>query len=340
MALFISDVQDCPAANTQGAEFLRRQTFSQLPDEILENIFLQDVLKDTDLCALALVNRRIGRLGQVSLYNEITLLLLQKERTLCFSRTLSKHPELGLSVWGARLAGQWHKREACFRKAQQLLKMLPALRTLVLTNFSCSEELASLLDIPMPHLRFISFPSEGGSSFVDEMARANSYLQIRRLWIEYVGDSKMDDDAHEWTHKSTALDALAGKSSLKHLDLERWFDSVLLNSSLLKVPHGLEKLTGVFTYSGRLTPKGTIDALEPLYSTLITLNLTYRKFMADLSGPVADFSCFVCLKSLTVDDSLCFETWSSDIPDNRCGLYKRLPSTLEVLQVSVLDLIC
>jgi hypothetical protein len=334
----ISEVQDYPAANTRGAKFRRRQTFSRLPDETLENIFLESILGSKDLCALALVSRRIRRLAQVSLYHQVSIPLLKKEN-ICFHRTLSEHPELGSYVWGACFYGQGrennkdYEREG-FRAAQQLLELLPALRTFDMKSFECSDELNCLFDIPMSHLHYLSFFNDGTSRSLHEVTKAISFPQLKRLHIENAAAT--DDDGDEWTRQGTALDALAGTSSLKDLDLDWWSDSVVLDSSLLKVPHALERLSCFFVYSGRFTPRGTIEALKPLYSTLVFLDITYLDFMADLSGPVADFSSFVSLKSLAVDDSLCFETWSNNRPDNRCGFYSRLPSSLGKLHVSVL----
>jgi hypothetical protein len=136
------------------------------------------------------------------------------------------------------------------------------------------------------------------------------------------------------------LEALGGTSSVEDLVLEGWIDSVILGSSLLKVPHALEKLTCGFHGTGNLTPAGTVNALRPLYSTLVFLDLSYYGFMDKLSGPVADFSVFLCLKTLAVDQSLCFTKSSSERPDERCGFYNRLPSTLKLLQVSVIDVLC
>jgi hypothetical protein len=93
MQFSLRDNQDSPAANTRGAKFRRSQIFSRLPDEILENIFLMDVLDHKDLCALTLVNHRTSSLAKVSLYNQVALRLLGAEY-IYFRRTLLEHPEL------------------------------------------------------------------------------------------------------------------------------------------------------------------------------------------------------------------------------------------------------
>jgi hypothetical protein len=335
----IPDFHDCPAANTRGAKFRRTQTFSRLPDEIVENIFLEDVLDESDLYALARVSRRISRLAKVSLYNLVDF-TLQDEAYRCFNRTLLEHPELGSYVWTAHLTvDSWEYSEENFEGIQQLLKLMPALRTLVLRHFECSYGPTSLFDISMPHLRDIYFFNNGISSSIHEITKALSFPQIKRLWIESEGSDKQDDDGVEWTRQGTVLNALTGTSSVKDLTLEDWVDSAVLCSALLKIPQALERLTCKLDYSGELTPKRTIEALAPLYSTLVCLDLCYHRYLADLSGPVADFSYFVCLTTLVVQHSLCFELSSAESPDERCGFYNRLPSTLEVLQVSLTDAI-
>jgi hypothetical protein len=133
---------------------------------------------------------------------------------------------------------------------------------------------------------------------------------------------------------------VAGTSSLKDLFLEFCVDTILDDSDLLRVPQALEKLTCSFLYSANLLPNGYIAALRPLYSTLVFLELMLFEAMNDVTGPVADFSYLVCLKTLIVDDGLCYEAWSSDRPDRRSGFYNRLPSTLEILLVSVMDVFC
>jgi hypothetical protein len=159
----------------------------------------------------------------------------------------------------------------------------------------------------MSHLRDLTFCNNSGSSSLHEVAEAISLPQINRLEIRVRGVLPRNEDI-SWTQQCSALDALAGTSSVKDLTLEGWIDSVVLGSSLWKVPHALEKLTCLFYGAGSLTAEETINALRPLYSTLVSLDISYIDFLRqDLTGPVADFSFFVCLKTLNVDDSLCFE---------------------------------
>jgi hypothetical protein len=119
-----------------------------------DRIFLESILDHKDLCALALVSRGISGLARPALCSQITIPLLGKKHK-CFLRTLSKCPELGSYVWEAHLerAQDWRvKSEECFREAQTLLRMLPALRTLKLAYFECSYEHTSVFDIQMPHI--------------------------------------------------------------------------------------------------------------------------------------------------------------------------------------------
>jgi hypothetical protein len=234
------------------------------------------------------------------------------------------------------LKGDWDEDKKDFEAAKQLLMLLPALRAFELLDCACSDGSRTLFDNPMPHLRYVSFFNEGTSSSIHEVTRAISIPRIKGLFLDLGGDWRVDEI--EWTHQGTALGALDSISSLKDLAVDCFLDYVVRDSHLLKVPLALEKLTCIFIYSGRLTPKTTIDALKPLYSTLVFLEIHYKDFMADLHGPAADFSSFISLKTLIVDDTVCFEKWWSDRPYEGSELYNRLPFTLAVLQVSVMDL--
>jgi hypothetical protein len=328
-------MQDPLAANSRGARSRRRRIFDQLPDEIVENIFLEDVLDDEDLCELALVSRRINRLAQVSLYSQVEITLLERQYKY-FKRTLLAHPKLGSYVREARLIGSWLNKKHSFRRAQKLMELLPALRVLEVMRMKCTNRRVCLLDNPMPHLRYISFSNDGMSSSIHEVTKAMSFPKIKRLVIDLGGE--WNPEELEWTRQGTALSALAGKSSLKDLTVDLWVDLMIDNSDLLKVPKALEKLTCIILYSGDFSPNGYAVALRPVHSTLIFLQLKISDVCGRFIGPAADFSCFVCLKTLIVDDALCFEPWSSVKPDERSGFCNRLPFTLEVLKVGVVNI--
>jgi hypothetical protein len=290
---------------------------------------------------LALVSCRFGRLTRASLYSQVQL-SLSSEKYVSFTRSLSKLPELSSCVWKAQLIRRLYHdvecaKEEIYRRAQQLLQILPALRALDLGNFSCSDELTSLFDIPMSNLRYLSFYNDKSQYCIHELTKAFSFPQIRRLSILRNDGFMRENDT--WIRQYIALvrssqDVFVGTSSLKELDLRWSTDWFVLNTGLVKVPLALEKLSCQFQYSGRFSPKETVVALRPLYSTLVSLNLRYSAYGEDVKGPVADFSSFVLLKNLTVDDALCFQVWSNDRPDEGCGFYSRLPFTLEMLQVS------
>jgi hypothetical protein len=356
MPLSLSNVAVGPAVNTWSAEIRCRSLFSRLPDETLEAVFLEDILSQKDLCVLAFVSRRFSRMIRASLYSEVTIDLLGEQFT-CFSRTLMEHPELASHVWQIFLTYSYHAerfkleqpfQRKLFLRARQLLELLPALRALAIGNVKCSDGFTSLFDNPMSHLRRISFATDRRSCAIHEVTKAVSFPKIQRLCI-WSGWYLLDEDGHlEWMiparpdtrtlylENCTALNALANTSPLKELTLRWHSEWIVMNTDLLKIPRALEKLKWecIFPYgrSGSLSPERIIDALSPLYSTLVLLDLTYN---SDASGPLADLTCFVRLKILIIDDYLCLERWSSDRPDGRCGFYNRLPPTLEALQVSV-----
>jgi hypothetical protein len=344
--LSLPAVLDSPAATTRGAKVWRTNLFTYLPDEVLENVFLEDILEPTDLCVLALVCRRFGRLIQGSLYNQVEI-CLSGDKCTSLIRTLSKHPELGSFAWKAQLTlivdqnEAYEAMERHYQRARNLLQMLPALRALEMAEFKCSNELTNLFDVPMSYLRDLSFNNHRGRNSIHEPTKAITLPQIKRLSIRFKDTILLR--THQ-TRKAEFISAskrsrktLVGTSSIKELNLENCVDWVALDTDLLKLPCALEKLSCDFAYSGHLTPRATTAALRPLYSTLVFLDLSYYGVMGTVIEREADFSFFLRLESLIFDSFLCFERWSSDRPHERCGFYKRLPSTLRTLRVSVLD---
>jgi hypothetical protein len=331
------------------AESSRRPLFSRLPDEIVEQIFLEVIFSRKDLCELALVSRRFSKLIQVSLYHDVVIDLLEEQSEL-FTRTLVEHPDRASHVWSVVLSNhsprlrKWHDdQEKLFTQAQQLLKLLPALRSLGIANFQCSDGITSLFDVPLLHVRQISFFTNGRSYAIREVTRAVSFPQIKRLSIVLGAQLLKEDGDDEWKRRRTALNALAGTSSLKELTMWWYPKWLILNTDLLKIPRSLEMLKCEFYDGDDSSPERILNALRPLYSTLVTLDFNFNGASSELyaTGPVADFSCFVRLKTLIIDDFYCLESWSSDSrPYERCGFYNRLPVTLESLLVSLRDVFC
>jgi hypothetical protein len=338
--LSLPDTEEYLATYAGCAKSGTQRTISEIPDEILEKVFLEDVLRDKDLCAIALVNRRFSRLIQRSLYNQIEL-PLATEKHMCFKRTLMDCPKLGSFVRDLALPADDDADPDYFiRELPQLLKTMSALHCLSLPmTLRNVDKLTSLLVVPMSRLAFLSLRIDGGLNSKHLVTEAFSIPQLKMLHIVY--DCRtMGATLDELIDRHTTIlrgfgDALFGSSSVKHLFLSLWPDLIVLESNLLRIPCALKKLTCRFDYAGELTPKEIIDALDPLYSTLVSLDLSYCFYEVDLIGPVADFSCFKRLQTLAVDGSLCFDSSSGERPEERRGFYRRLPTTLKVLEVSV-----
>jgi hypothetical protein len=240
--LDLSHVLESPAANTRSAQLRRRQIFSRLPDEVLESVFLEDVFTPNDLCVLALVCRRFGRLIRGSLYSQIKICLSGKKCT-SFIRTLSKDPGLALSVWKAHLTLEPDQNKAdnamekIYQRARKILQILPALRALELANFACSNERTSLFDFPMSHLRYLSFWNDNGPSSLHEVTKAISLSHINRLSIGFhnapLVRHKHKREPEDITLLKGPRDALVGTSSLKELNLELCYDWIALETDLL-----------------------------------------------------------------------------------------------------------
>jgi hypothetical protein len=341
LPLSLPDIQQCPAdIDTRCTKSDKMQMFSQVPNEILENIFLEDILSRSDLCKLALVSRRFSKLIQASLYHDIYILWSIK-RYACFKRTLLDCPQLGSFVWRLYLIADGNADYDAFNKdIQKLLQKMPALRSLKLSErFKCNDKLLSLFEHEMTCLRSLSFGNDGSLSSIPLFLKAFSVPQIKRPKITFDYNSA-DCHTRMWIDECSQLldcseDSLVGRSSIKELVLDFWSGSAIVDSGLLRIPRAIGKLELLFVDLRQFIAKKLVDALRPLCSTLVFLNLSCVSFAASFSGPVADFSCFDLLKTLIIDDRFCLERWSADRPDERCKIYNRLPFTLERLEVSL-----
>jgi hypothetical protein len=196
----------------------------------------------------------------------------------------------------------------------------------------------------MSHLRSLLLGNYAKLSSIHLVVEAFSLPQIKRLciWFDrdddfadaFSSDIRMDQLT---SHLRSSLDTPFDTSSVKELILERWPDSIILDSELLRIPRALERFEFHFEYSARFTPKSMVDALTHLCSALVFLDLSYCWLRDHVRGPVADFSCFAVLKTLIVDEELCLEKWSEGTLDKWCGFYNQLPSTLITLEVSLED---
>jgi hypothetical protein len=219
--------------------------------------------------------------------------------------------------------------------------MCPALHALELSFFKCWGKYSSVFDDLTSQIRSLSFCNDGRLRSIHALEKAFSFPQIKHLCITFGQDFHEYDGDAESINRYPALDAIAGTSSVKELTLKSWSDEVVLNSALLQNPRALTTLECEFHYSGNITPGRIIGKLRPLYSTLVYLEIGYSCYHFDspaISEEVADFSCFVCLKTLIVDDYVILEEGIDHEPDDEYALYKRLPSALESLQVCLLDI--
>jgi hypothetical protein len=312
---------------------------ASLPNEILLEIFLEKVLTETDLFSLALVSRRFSRLVPVSLYDSIgcridhdkvtsnTTCELQKTRTMDnLLRNLHAHPDLGTLVrdltleFGERTEGE----------VVMLLKSLPALRSLILSHRNpCSRDrILDLSDVPMLSLR--NFHVWTVHLNAEDVVRFMLLPNIRKL--RGLLQARPNDPVIE-------LAGLAGKSSLKSLRLNSNEPHVAMRE-LLAVPEALEhfhQYAGFYTSAQTLSPKTTSCALMPTWSTLQSLILmgyqSWEGQLIETDGSLMDFSGFASLRSLSVIHIYCFLSGDGIQLSERSGFHRRLPSSLEALQV-------
>jgi hypothetical protein len=171
---------------------------SDFPDEILEQVFLEHVLRDKDLYAVALVNRRCSRLIRKSLYIEVDL-LWRSDEYMCFGRTLSDCPELGSLVRKVELRAESDAEYDSFNsEVRQILQIMPALRVLYLPGgFKCSGNLTNLFLRPMSHLHSLSFGIDGELSSMHLVTEALSIAHLKYLRIWYDTEFKHSTRSNE-----------------------------------------------------------------------------------------------------------------------------------------------
>ncbi|MCJ1244777.1 hypothetical protein MMC30_001977 [Trapelia coarctata] len=315
-------------------------SISSLPDEILEQVFLERVISDDEskLGSLALVNRSFSRCIRLALYESITI-WLSGERYVQLMRTLNDHPQLGSLVHCVFIDldpysgySQPDKREeqmeveVARKLASNFLSLLPALRTLEIAAwFPLPAGSWSILDIPM---RFLRTAKLGGIKFTAaEAARLILLPNITTLSISF--------GRHSITERflPPALTSKPGISSLKSLQFDECIEFSSSLQELLALPRALESFSCHFGWAPEAVSLVTLArGLAPMYPSVTDLNLTGR-FQTD--GKLLDFRRFECLKYLKVSNTFCFSVDAHDRLRKRQGLYKRLPASLESLQVSL-----
>jgi len=309
-------------------------SLSRLPDEVLVEVFLEKALTNRDLCSIALVNWRFSRLVPISLYDSLDCRLNHEKRTSNLLRTLQAHPELGSMVRtvyiGSPLLVPSGKQaritsdDVVHARSVALLKCLPLLRRLLAGWVPFSDSKSSLMDVPMPFLRnvflhLVYLNAKEVGSFI-------LLPTIRSLDTTLNGESTTD-----LTHN---LAGLAGRSSLKRLSLFCIGNHPELRE-LLALPQALEEFDCRTPFFGTLRPLSPSCALASTYSTLQRLTLI-SKTGADNRDDrsLTDFSPFTSLTYLKVLQIYCFPSGNNTQPSERLGLYRRLPLTLEKLNVS------
>lgn len=314
-------------------------SISDLPDEVLEQIFLERVLSDDEskLASLALVNRSFSRCVRLALYECITI-WLSGERYVQLMRTLTEHPQLGslvhcifidLDPYSGHSQPDKRKEQmevdVARKLASNLLTLLPALRTLEIAAwFPLPAGSWSILDVPIQSLRTARL---GGIKFTAaEAARLMLLPNITTLSISF--------GRHSITERflPPTLISKPGISSLKSLQFDECLEFGSSLQELLTLPRALESFSCHFGWALEAVSLVTLArGLKPMYPSLIDLSLAGR-FRTD--GKLLNFRRFECLKHLKVSNSFCFSLDAHDRIRNRQGLYRRLPASLETLQVS------
>lgn len=320
-------------------------SFSSLPNEILQEIFSEDILSKADLCSLALVNRRLSCLIPEQLYRTIDCYLDEKSSHSPF-QTLESRPEVGdlvRSIFLDRPRQRFYKenyeemkmsgkQQTFHAHASRILSRLSRLEILCIgSGISVSPKHSDLLDIPMQFLRRADLSSHALTA--GQLARLMLLPHIQEISTRFMP---------HWKDKESdklALRSLAGKSSLKCLILNGF--KVVVPRELMAVPAALESFSCVENRNKNnnlVSPRMLSCFLTPgpASVTLVRLSLTVlwdRWGGSEGDGSTIDFTGFLSLKILEVDRLYCFPNEDVDTFGSRCGLYERLPASLESLVV-------
>lgn len=319
-------------------------SLSSLPNEILQEVFSEDVLSKADLCSLALVNRHLGCLIPEQLYQTIDCYLDEKSSHSPF-QTLESRPEMGnlvRSIFLDRPRQRFYKenyeemkmsgKQQTFNAhASRILSRLLRLEILCIgSGISVSPKHSDLLDIPMRFLRRADLSSHALTA--GQLAKLMLLPNIQEISTKFMP---------RWKYKESdklILRNLAGKSSLKCLNLSGF--KAFVPRELLAVPAALESFSCVEipNKNRNLSPRTLSWFLTPgpASVTLVRLSLTVvwdRWGGTEGDGSTIDFTGFLSLKILEVDRLYCFPNEAVDTFGSRCGLYERLPASLESLVV-------
>lgn len=295
---------------------------ASLPNEILLEIFLEKVLTQTDLFSLALVSRRFSRLVPVSLYNTVQCNL---EHEIATNEITHTHAELRFLVREVilYLGGSGRTTAAVF------LESLPALRSLYLTKTAALwERIPNIFDVPMIMLRSADFG----------MIYLNAEDVVRFMLLPNIRSLKGTLRTRA-TDPVIELEGLAGRSSLKSLELYGNEPHMAMRE-LLALAEALEHFSfdaSCRTSAQLLSPKEMSCALTPTWPTLQNLTVLgyelWEERVVETDDSLMDLSCFTSLKSLTILHIYCLQSGNSTPLSERHDLYRRLPSSLEKLEV-------
>lgn len=128
----------------------------------------------------------------------------------------------------------------------------------------------------------------------------------------------------------------AGTTPPKTLALDMSIQPDSLLRKLLALPQALKGLRYHVAWRPEcVSPAGLVRDLAPIYQTLVYLGLTgLGATGGKTDASLIDFPCFESLRRLEVVNPFCFLTGKNDTISGRRGFYKRLPVSLEYLQVS------
>ena len=316
-------------------------SLAELPEELMLHIFSNSGLRTRELYHLALVNKYFFSLACPLVYREVTLANTRDDRReatevfTLFEEAIAKSPERALLVRSINITcsnrdGRKLFLTGTYSRVNQLLAKLRSIEELWLTT------------------------PDDGLRFPSDFLNGNPALALKRIRLLFARGHMYDIARYSnlpnldylelkgWRERNLWPIAMSGSQVPPMLNKVPRLRRLRLGTDgfgpgiagLLSYCSALTEFTcTVSSYDGRnLSPLMISNSLSPLGQTLATLNLAVGA-PTYVDGTGLDLSSLAVLKELSVHGNMLFELRAREILINRCGLYKRLPSSLERLKV-------
>lgn len=318
-------------------------SWTSLPPELLNNVLSNKALGKRDFVNLVWVNKHTRLLALQYLYRDVKLFTSRgrpDQRVLnLFDRSLTESPRLAAAIKSLAIT-TFLPDDDSLARTKTILGKISALQNLSLSFYGKNYFDACFLQkiipgqpehngIALAHVQCIEISHPGLT-----LAGISSLIllpKIQRLavtWHRTEQSSGAVSSPSTTAHRSSSLRELTITTSGECSDE--------LHTVLLSCPV-LESFTCNVTLmrnpdDSPVSPAGLSQALMPCQKTLVTMDLNCT-FNGHIDDTGLDLSCFDNVRFLKVNSLLLLEYDERHEPALRGGLYTRLPSRLERLEV-------